>query len=173
MYIIISYQYACPHCLTSLDSDGMALWVAVLSIPHQKILQCISNCFVYTCTWLCNSIVCLSRNIGNHRAILTDAGYTDIREYRYFKKETRGLDYEGMMKDLQVNPSTFITVVLPVLFYLILHNIMSHGFVLCYTCSECTWRFHLHTSRLCSQSNWSWPQQGAMEGHNGCHESKP
>ena len=40
--------------------------------------------------------------VGNHRAILTDAGYKDIREYRYFKKETRGLDYEGMIDDLKV-----------------------------------------------------------------------
>jgi aspartate/tyrosine/aromatic aminotransferase len=45
-------------------------------------------------------------HLGNHRAILTDAGYTDIREYRYFKKETRGLDYEGMMKDLKVKPKS-------------------------------------------------------------------
>ena len=66
-------------------------------MPHQKTLQCISNCFVYT-------YLTLFRCIGNHRAILTDAAYTDIREYRYFKKETRGLDYEGMMKDLKVKP---------------------------------------------------------------------
>ena len=41
-------------------------------------------------------------HLGNHKAILTDAGYKDIREYRYFKKETRGLDYEGMIEDLKV-----------------------------------------------------------------------
>lgn len=47
---------------------------------------------------------------GNHRAILTDAGYTDIREYQYFKKETRGLDYEGMMKDLKNAPEGSIFI---------------------------------------------------------------
>ena len=40
---------------------------------------------------------------GNHRAIITETGYKDLREYRYFKKDTRGLDYEGMVEDLRVS----------------------------------------------------------------------
>lgn len=39
---------------------------------------------------------------GNHRGILTEAGFSDIREYRYYKKKTRGLDFEGMIEDLRV-----------------------------------------------------------------------
>ena len=32
-----------------------------------------------------------------------DAGYTDRREYRYYNKETKGLDLNGMLEDLQVS----------------------------------------------------------------------
>lgn len=39
---------------------------------------------------------------GNHRGILKDTGFTDVREYRYYEKETRGLDLQGMLEDLRV-----------------------------------------------------------------------
>lgn len=38
----------------------------------------------------------------NHWGIFPEAGFTDIREYRYYKRETRGLDFEGMIEDLKV-----------------------------------------------------------------------
>ena len=41
--------------------------------------------------------------VGNHQGILRETGYTDVREYRYYKKETRGLDYEGMLEDIKVS----------------------------------------------------------------------
>lgn len=47
---------------------------------------------------------------GNHRAILTDAGFKDIREYRYYKPESRGLDYEGMLADLSAAPEGSVVV---------------------------------------------------------------
>ena len=40
--------------------------------------------------------------LGNHLGILKDVGFTDVREYRYYKKETRGLDLQGMLEDLRV-----------------------------------------------------------------------
>ena len=60
---------------------------------------------VYKGTWmnlpyLSPLAVCLA---GNHNAIATDSGYDSIRTYRYFKKETRGLDLDGMLEDLRVS----------------------------------------------------------------------
>lgn len=40
---------------------------------------------------------------GNHKKIAKDVGYSDRREYRYYNKETRGLDLHGMLEDLQVS----------------------------------------------------------------------
>jgi aspartate aminotransferase len=37
---------------------------------------------------------------GNHNAIFTKAGM-DVRQYRYFDKKTKGLDFEGMLADLR------------------------------------------------------------------------
>jgi aspartate aminotransferase len=41
---------------------------------------------------------------GNHPAIFKDAGVTDVRQYRYFKDDTRSLDLEGMLADLKGAP---------------------------------------------------------------------
>jgi aspartate/tyrosine/aromatic aminotransferase len=37
---------------------------------------------------------------GNHNAIFGAAGLV-VHEYRYYKAETRGLDIEGMIEDLE------------------------------------------------------------------------
>eukprot|EP01043_Picozoa_sp_COSAG02_P113420 COSAG02_NODE_49668_length_325_cov_0.911504_1_plen_96_part_10 len=36
---------------------------------------------------------------GNHKAIFAKAGL-EVAQYRYFKSETKGLDFDGMMADL-------------------------------------------------------------------------
>lgn len=41
---------------------------------------------------------------GNHTNIFKDAGVNDVRQYRYFKDETRSLDLEGMLADLKSAP---------------------------------------------------------------------
>ncbi|OWF49471.1 aspartate aminotransferase, cytoplasmic-like [Mizuhopecten yessoensis] len=41
---------------------------------------------------------------GNHRGIFKDAGFSQIREYRYWKADTRSLDFDGMMEDLKNAP---------------------------------------------------------------------
>ena len=41
--------------------------------------------------------------LANHRGICEDAGLQDIREYCYYKQETRGLDIAGMIADLRVS----------------------------------------------------------------------
>ena len=38
---------------------------------------------------------------GNHPKVFAKAGIKDIRKYRYYHEETRGLDFEGMMEDLK------------------------------------------------------------------------
>jgi len=41
---------------------------------------------------------------SNHTNIFQDAGVKDIRNYRYYKAETRGLDFEGFLADLKAAP---------------------------------------------------------------------
>ncbi|XP_033757404.1 aspartate aminotransferase, cytoplasmic-like [Pecten maximus] len=41
---------------------------------------------------------------GNHVGIFRDAGFSEIRKYRYWKAETRSLDFEGMIADLTEAP---------------------------------------------------------------------
>ncbi|EQK99653.1 Aspartate/other aminotransferase [Ophiocordyceps sinensis CO18] len=40
---------------------------------------------------------------ANHKAIFTDAGLA-VRQYRYYDKNTIGLDFEGMMADIEAAP---------------------------------------------------------------------
>eukprot|EP01087_Luapelamoeba_hula_P003836 TRINITY_DN1369_c0_g1_i1.p1 TRINITY_DN1369_c0_g1~~TRINITY_DN1369_c0_g1_i1.p1 ORF type:complete len:476 (+),score=76.56 TRINITY_DN1369_c0_g1_i1:59-1429(+) len=47
---------------------------------------------------------------GNHPAIFKDAGCADVRSYRYYKPETRGLDFEGMCADLRAAPKGSVLV---------------------------------------------------------------
>lgn len=47
---------------------------------------------------------------GNHKNILKHAGYSDVREYRYFNSETLGLDLKGMLEDLEAAPEGSIIV---------------------------------------------------------------
>jgi aspartate/tyrosine/aromatic aminotransferase len=41
---------------------------------------------------------------GNHKAVFAAAG-VDVRDYTYFKPSTKGLDIEGMLKDLSAAPA--------------------------------------------------------------------
>jgi aspartate/tyrosine/aromatic aminotransferase len=36
---------------------------------------------------------------GNHNTVFAEAGL-EVRQYRYFDKQTKGLDFEGMVQDL-------------------------------------------------------------------------
>ncbi|KAI9224792.1 aspartate aminotransferase [Blastocladiella britannica] len=47
---------------------------------------------------------------ANHRAIFLDAGFSDVQEYSYYHSETRGLDLEGMLRDLRAAPVGSIVV---------------------------------------------------------------
>lgn len=40
---------------------------------------------------------------GNHTAILKQVGYKDVRQYAYYKEDTRGLDIEGMLRGLEAS----------------------------------------------------------------------
>jgi aspartate/tyrosine/aromatic aminotransferase len=37
---------------------------------------------------------------GNHNTVFAESGL-QVRQYRYFDKKTKGLDFDGMMQDLQ------------------------------------------------------------------------
>lgn len=41
---------------------------------------------------------------GNHKAVFAAAGL-EVREYAYFKSDTRGIDIEGMLRDLDAAPA--------------------------------------------------------------------
>lgn len=45
----------------------------------------------------------------NHRALFTNAGY-DVQDYRYYEPATNGLDFSGMLEDLQALPQSSIIV---------------------------------------------------------------
>eukprot|EP00898_Chlorokybus_atmophyticus_P009165 jgi/Chlat1/924/Chrsp108S01361 len=46
---------------------------------------------------------------GNHKNIFTDSGVT-WKEYSYFNKDTVGLDFEGMVRDIQAAPEGSVIV---------------------------------------------------------------
>ncbi|KAK9915069.1 hypothetical protein WJX75_004347 [Coccomyxa subellipsoidea] len=47
---------------------------------------------------------------ANHHKIFPLAGIKDVRTYRYYKPSTRGLDFEGMIEDLQRAPEGAIVL---------------------------------------------------------------
>jgi len=47
---------------------------------------------------------------GNHFNIFKDAHMTHVRKYRYYKEQTRGLDFEGLIEDLKAAPNGSVFV---------------------------------------------------------------
>lgn len=45
----------------------------------------------------------------NHRALFTNAGY-EVQDYRYYEPSTNGLDFPGMLEDLQALPPSSVVV---------------------------------------------------------------
>lgn len=46
---------------------------------------------------------------GNHGAIFRDAGL-EVKSYRYYQKETKGLDFDGMIADIKAMPEQSIVL---------------------------------------------------------------
>ena len=46
---------------------------------------------------------------GNHGAIFRDAGL-EVKSYRYYQKETKGLDFDGMIADIKEMPEKSIVL---------------------------------------------------------------
>jgi aspartate aminotransferase, cytoplasmic len=42
--------------------------------------------------------------------IFANAGFTEAKAYRYWKPETRGLDFEGMLEDLKNAPENAVII---------------------------------------------------------------
>merc|ERR1712107_221925 len=55
-------------------------------------------CYVSDPTW------------GNHNMVFKDAGFLEVRKYRYWKKDTRGLDFDGLMEDIGNAPAASVIV---------------------------------------------------------------
>jgi len=55
-------------------------------------------CYVSDPTW------------GNHNMIFRDAGFQEVRKYRYWKKDTRDLDFDGLMEDIGNAPEGAVIV---------------------------------------------------------------
>jgi len=47
---------------------------------------------------------------GNHGMIFKNSGFDEVRKYRYWKKDTRGLDIEGMLEDLSAAPEGAVII---------------------------------------------------------------
>jgi aspartate/tyrosine/aromatic aminotransferase len=47
---------------------------------------------------------------GNHFDIFRRAGFSEVREYPYYKEQTRGLDFEGMVQALSEAPANSIVL---------------------------------------------------------------
>lgn len=57
-----------------------------------------------------NGVIAISNpSWENHRALFTSAGY-DVQDYRYYEPATNGLDFSGMLEDLQALPQGSIVV---------------------------------------------------------------
>lgn len=55
-------------------------------------------------------LYCSSPTWGNHVGIMSKAGL-DVRRYRYFDKDTKGLDFKGMLEDIQTAPEGSIFLI--------------------------------------------------------------
>lgn len=55
----------------------------------------------------CNFILFIAEN---HGKVFGAAGFTDLRTYRYWKPETRGIDFEGFVEDLEQAPENAVIV---------------------------------------------------------------
>jgi len=47
---------------------------------------------------------------GNHKKLALHSGYTDIREYAFYDPASKGLNIEGMVKDLEAAPEQSVVV---------------------------------------------------------------
>lgn len=65
----------------------------------------------FLCQQLQSSVVLVSDPTwGNHNLIFRNAGFAEIRKYRYWDKENRNLNFGGMIEDLTNAPDRAIVV---------------------------------------------------------------
>lgn len=46
----------------------------------------------------------------NHRLVFTNAGFTEGRNYRYWSQSTRGIDFDGLIEDLENAPENSVII---------------------------------------------------------------
>lgn len=59
----------------------------------------------------CKTIYLPKPTWGNHRKLALHAGFTDLREYRFYNEANKGLDIAGMLADLEAAPDSSIVLV--------------------------------------------------------------
>ena len=47
---------------------------------------------------------------GNHGLIFKNAGFKDVRKYRYYDAKRNGLDFEGYLADLEAAPERSVII---------------------------------------------------------------
>ncbi|XP_012269240.1 aspartate aminotransferase, cytoplasmic [Athalia rosae] len=57
-----------------------------------------------------DTFYCSKPTWENHKLVFTNGGFKNIREYRYWDPETRGLDIEGMLADLREAPENAVII---------------------------------------------------------------
>jgi hypothetical protein len=92
-FIFFSHSIYCQVSVTQSISGTGALRIGAAFVarhyPHSKII------YVPTPTW------------GNHIPVFRDSGL-EVRHYKYFNKDTVGLDFEGFKADLKVPNLTLV-----------------------------------------------------------------
>ncbi|KAL4232392.1 Golgi Transport [Mactra antiquata] len=58
----------------------------------------------------CDTVFVSKPTWGNHKGIFSDAGFSNIVEYRYWNAEEKGLDYDGMLEDLRNAPPKSVVI---------------------------------------------------------------
>lgn len=58
----------------------------------------------------CNTVYVSKPTWGNHIGVFKSAGFTDVREYRYWDTATRNLNIDGMLEDLRSAPEEAVVI---------------------------------------------------------------
>ena len=58
----------------------------------------------------CSVVLVSDPTWGNHNLIFKLAAFKEIKKYRYWGKESRALDFAGMMEDLKAAPERAVVI---------------------------------------------------------------
>lgn len=88
--VVHKKYYACQ----SLGGTG------AIKLAAEFMHQCLKRTIVY----------CSKPTWPNHHSVFKGSGFTETREYRYWDKEKRAVDFAGMMEDLENAPADAVLI---------------------------------------------------------------